>query len=133
MRVSRSDVDLWRAREMQGLRRLAESSPFSSQEKRPEPTLKRAASSRRRLVDRAELANAVPSIDDQLSDTAGNVTILRHLLETVLPALDLPEEVRQAAASLLADDMDHHLRVLDAGLTDEAAADAGGPEATSDG
>lgn len=133
MRITRSDVDLWRAREMQGLRRLAEASPFSSQERRPEPTLRRASSSRRRLVDRTEQANAAPPIDDQLSDTVGNVTILQHLLDSVLPALDLPADVRLAAASLLSEDMNHHLRVLGAGLTGEEDLEEGEPEAEPDG
>lgn len=133
MRITRSDVDLWRAREMQGLRRLAEASPFSSQERRPEPALRRASSSRRRLVDRTEQANAAPPIDDQLSDTVGNVTILQHLLDSVLPALDLPADVRLAAASLLSEDMNHHLRVLGAGLAGEEELEEGEPEAEPDG
>ncbi|MGE4591218.1 hypothetical protein [Alcaligenes sp.] len=133
MRISRSDVDLWRAKEVQGLRRLAEASPFASQEKRPDPAPKRAAGNRSRLVDRTELASAVLPVDDQLSDTAGNIAILKHLLDTVLPTLALPDDVHHAAASLLFEDMDHHLRVLDAALAEKEADGKDEQEAEPDG
>lgn len=112
MRINRADIDLWRAHELQSLRRPSETSSPGALEKRPEPAPRRPTGSRRRLIGRTASSGAIAPLDDQLADTAGNVAILRHLIDCVLPTLPMPDDVRQLAVSLFAEDMNHHLRVL---------------------
>lgn len=114
MRITRADIDLWRAREMQGGRRLREAAPAPALERRFEAEAKKPATRRRGQVGSIDAGNAIPPLGDVLEETSGNVVVLRHLINRVLPALPMSEDVRQCASALFAEDMDHHLRVLDA-------------------
>ncbi|GEM_PF-4299641 len=115
MRINRADIDLWRAREMQGLRRSSESSSTSSVlDHRFDVAAKRSLARRRSRATDLDGPGATPPLDNLLEQTTGNVVILRYLIDSVLPALPMSADVRQSAQMLFTEDMDHHLRVLDA-------------------
>lgn len=126
MRISRADTDLWRAREAQESRRLnpTGSSPFVDH--RFDLGTRKSATSRKGRASRTDAINATPPMGDVLEQTTGNIAVLRHLIDHVLPTLPMPQEVRQCACSLFAEDMDHHLRVLDATEHDGKEQDTDG-------
>lgn len=100
---------------MQGLRRSNESSsPPSVLDHRLDAAARRSLAGRRRRVADIDGPGATPPLDNLLEKTAGNVVILRYLIEHVLPTLTMSADVRQSAQMLFTEDMDHHLRVLDA-------------------
>jgi len=132
MRITRADIDLWRAREMQGTRRLREAESSPALEKRFETEAKKPAARRRGPIGNADAVSAVPPLGDVLEETSGNVVVLRHLINRVLPALPMSEDVRQCASALFAEDMDHHLRVLDATPPDDKEQEIDGESGQSE-
>lgn len=113
MRINRADLELWRARELQGTQRLTETSS-PSLDKRFSAEAKKSKTEKRNRAARTEVVSAAPPLDDVLEQTNGNIVVLRYLIGSVLPELPMSEEVRQCAISLFTEDMDHHLRVLEA-------------------
>ncbi|AHG62183.1 hypothetical protein [Advenella mimigardefordensis] len=114
MRINRADIDLWRARELQGTHRVNEAQPSSVPERRFDVRSGKPMTDRRRRVGNVDALDATPPLNSLLEETSGNVAILRHLIEQVLPTLPMSDDVRQCASALFIEDMEHHRRVLEA-------------------
>ena len=112
MRINRADIDLWRARELQGTHRVNEAQRSAVPERRFDVRSGKPVADRRRRVGNVDALDATPPLNSLLEETSGNVAILRHLIEQVLPALPMSDDVRQCASALFIEDMEHPLRVL---------------------
>lgn len=114
MRVDRTSSDPWPIEGEHGTQRARE--PFeAAQAAQPRtPPRRPARAGRAPRAAGAQGAAASAAAETALAQTAGNVEILQHLIDTVLPRLALPADVRALAAALLSEDMDHHRRVLSA-------------------
>lgn len=126
MRINKADIDLWRVRQTREGHKLNEVRSIPVLDRRPDVEEKRPILGRRSQVKEPDGLNATPPLNKLLEQTSGNVAILRYLIKSVLPALPISEDVRQCANSLFIEDMDHHLRVLDAESRDDSEMEIDG-------